>query len=309
MIKTLIVGLGNIGFQFDKNNIKKKITHSSSVYHHKKFSLIGGVDKKQEVLSKFEKIYKVPSFKNLKISLKKLSPELIIFANQPNLKDLNLLSKDKNIKFILFEKPFIKNKYEIQKILKVLKKNKIFFTLNFQRNFSKNYINLMKKIKKGIIGKKLKTFCFYNKSFKNNATHFLNLISLYSKKLINIKKIDHQNNICLSYQNGNVYFFKVNENTYNNNSLIIYGNKGKVELTSRPENCIIYKKKKDNLYKKYFLLKKFKKFSLASNEIQKPVLDNIFAVMKNNKKILLSEKDILKYFDIVNRINLKINEN
>ena len=47
MIKTLIVGLGNIGFQFDENNIKKKITHSSSVYYHKKFTLIGGVEKKK----------------------------------------------------------------------------------------------------------------------------------------------------------------------------------------------------------------------------------------------------------------------
>ena len=56
MIKTLIVGLGNIGFQFDKNKINKKITHSSSIYYHNRFSLIGGVDKKGKVLREFEKI-------------------------------------------------------------------------------------------------------------------------------------------------------------------------------------------------------------------------------------------------------------
>ena len=102
----------------------------------------------------------------------------------------------------------------------------------------------MKNIKNGIIGNKIKTFCFYNKSFKTNATHFLNLISLYTKRLISSKKIDNSNNICLNYKNSDVYFFKVNENSYNNNSLIIFGDKGKIEITSRPEKCIIYKKKK-----------------------------------------------------------------
>ena len=74
MIKTLIVGLGNIGFQFDKNKINKKITHSSSIYYHNRFSLIGGVDKKGKVLREFEKIYRAKGFKNLNTSLQYLKP-------------------------------------------------------------------------------------------------------------------------------------------------------------------------------------------------------------------------------------------
>ena len=82
-----------------------------------------------------------------------MKPELIIFANQPNSKDLDYLSENKNVKFILFEKPFINNENEIKKILKILKKNEILFTLNFQRNFSKSYINLMKKLIKELLEK------------------------------------------------------------------------------------------------------------------------------------------------------------
>ena len=151
----------------------------------------------------------------------------------------------------------------------------------------------MKKINKGIIGKKLKTFCFYNKSFKNNATHFLNLISIYSKNLIDIKKISNEDNIYLKYKNSDAYFFKVDDKNYNNNSLVIYGDKGKIEISSRPESCMIYKKKKDNLYKNYFLLKKFKKINLTSNEIQKSVLDNIYGVLKKIKKYCFVRKKFL----------------
>ena len=122
MINTLIVGLGNIGFKFDKHNIKKKITHSSSVYYHKKFKLIGGIDKKKNILLQFKKIYDVPCFKNLKTSSKFIKPELIIFTNQPTLTDLLYVSKIKSLKFILIEKPFIKNKTKLIEILKNLKK-------------------------------------------------------------------------------------------------------------------------------------------------------------------------------------------
>ena len=55
---------------------------------------------------------------------------------------------------------------KLKKFLKILKKNKIIFTLNFQRNFSKSYINLMKKINKGIIEKSLKLFAFTIKVLK-----------------------------------------------------------------------------------------------------------------------------------------------
>ena len=108
-----------------------------------------------------------------------------------------------------------------------------------------------------------------------------------------------------NYKNGDVYFFKVNDKDYNNNSIVVYGEKGKIEITSRPESCKIYKKKKDYLYKNYFLLKKFQTLNLESNEIQKPVLDNIYEAMKKNKKILFSGKEIREYFKIINKINLQ----
>jgi predicted dehydrogenase len=84
MINTLIVGLGNIGFKFDKKNIKKQITHASAIYFHKKFKLVGGVDKKKKILKEFSNIYNVPVFNNLRKSLSETNAQLIIFAYQPS---------------------------------------------------------------------------------------------------------------------------------------------------------------------------------------------------------------------------------
>jgi len=299
MIKTLIVGLGNIGFKFDQDNIAKKITHSSAIYNHKKFLLVGGVEKKKNISSKFKKIYKIPVFKSLKNSFKFTKPELIVFTNQPGLKDINYLSKNKNIKFLLIEKPFFKKKNEIKKILKILKQNQISITLNFQRNFSKKYIKLGNQIKLGIVGKTFKTFCFYNKSFIDNGSHFLNFINMYSK---NFKKVfKNSDNLQFKYQNGDAFFFKIADSNYNNNNIIIFGDKGKIEISSRPEKCTIFIKVRDPFYKNLFTLKKLKSYDLHENEPQKPVLDNIYEVIKFNKKNLFNETKIIKYLSIMEK--------
>ncbi len=303
MIRTLIIGLGNIGFKFDRKNTKEKITHSSSIFHHKKFQLIGGVDKNLSNVNQFKKIYRVPGFKSLKKSLENIKPDLIIFTTQPKINDISHLSKYNNIKFILFEKPFIKSKTEIEKILKTIKHKKIFFTLNFQRNFSKKYNKLMNSIKNGIIGNKFKTFCFYNKSFESNGTHFLNLINIYYNNVKKIHKIGKsKDDIYLKYKNGEAYFFKIAKNNYNNNCIVIYGDKGKIEITSRPENCIIYKKVKDKIYKKYFILQKTQTINLTSEHLQNNVLKNIYNVLKKNGKLLLKEKSLIEYLSIINKI-------
>ncbi len=306
MINTLIVGLGNIGFKYDRINPKKKLTHSSSIFYNKNFRLIGGVERKKNISNQFKKLYKAPIFNSLKSSLKELNPEFVIFTNQPNLRDILYISDCKNIKFIMVEKPYIKSLTEIKNIIKKLRKKKIIFTLNFQRNFSKKYIDLFDKINAGLIGNINKFFCFYNKSFITNGSHFLNLVTLYANKLYRLEKINKsKKNFKLQFDNCEVYFFKVNDTDYNNNSLIIFGDKGKIEISSRPEKCTIYKKKIDNLYKNYFILKKHKTFRLNEKEIQKPVLNNIYNVLKKKQKVLYSEKNMLKYYEIINKLNLK----
>ena len=51
-IKTLIVGLGKVGFEYDKNHIQSShiLTHSKALKKNKNYKLIGGVDidKKKE---------------------------------------------------------------------------------------------------------------------------------------------------------------------------------------------------------------------------------------------------------------------
>ncbi len=305
MINTLIIGLGNIGFKFDRKNPKKQITHASSIYFHKKFKLVGGVDKKKKILKEFSNIYNVPVFTNLKKSLSETNAQLIIFAYQPSLNDIVLAYNNKNIQFILVEKPFLQSAPYTRTLLNKLKKKNIGITINFQRNFSLKYLKLINQIKKGIIGNKFKIYCYYTNNFFNNGVHFLNLITSFLKDIKNINLIDNKNeNLHIKFKNGDVYFFKVINNKYNNNSMSVFGDKGKIEIISRPEKCTIYKPVRDSKYENYFILKKIRSFSLENKFVHKSVLDNIYDSMNGNKKLMFDEKKLFNYINIINKIKL-----
>ena len=126
-IKTIIVGLGKVGFEYDKNLIRKShiLTHSKALKKNKKYKLIGGVDidKKKRML--FSKKYKVNAFNsinecsNMKIDLGVISvparAQYSVFKQMANL----------NIKNIICEKPISINTRDANKILKISQQKKL----------------------------------------------------------------------------------------------------------------------------------------------------------------------------------------
>ena len=56
-IKSLIVGLGNVGLLYDLPRKKTLLSHSLAISKHKSYELLGGVDKKLKI-EKFLKVLK-----------------------------------------------------------------------------------------------------------------------------------------------------------------------------------------------------------------------------------------------------------
>ena len=156
------------------------------------------------------------------------------------------------------------------------------------------------KIKKGLLGNNLNFFCYYNRDFYSNATHLLNLLILSGKKLLSVKKINSKC-IYLKFNNLEAYFFNVSKN-YNNNSFLIFGSKGKFEISSRPEIAKLYLKVKDKNYEGVKTLKLQKKINFSQKYPQKNVLDNIYKTLKKNNKPYLSLNHIAIYLQYMDRI-------
>ena len=117
-INTLLIGLGQIGFNYDfsikyeidnPESSEKIITHARSVVCHPNFNLAAGIDKNIEACKKFNLVYKNPTYRDIDSFLvtEKTKIDLVIIAvnpqNQPKLIE-EVINKI-NPRVLLIEKP------------------------------------------------------------------------------------------------------------------------------------------------------------------------------------------------------------
>jgi hypothetical protein len=300
MIKTTIIGLGKVGYLYDDNKIYKKISHFSSIKNNKNFRIVSVVEINKKIVNSFRKKNLHPIYDNAIEALNNHPTDLLVIACELKFRIIRKIIESANIKYILAEKPFKITKKNFDILLKLLKKKKIFFSVNFQRNFSDNYINLFKKIKKGLIGPNLKCYCYFNKNFHTNASHLLNLILLLNKKFISLRKFNN-NCVNIRFRKLDTYFFNVSK-IYNYNSITIFGSKGKIEISSRPEFAKLYLPINDVDYNEIKILKLNKKLKLYDKFPQDNVLKNITQTIKFKRKPSLNIEHLTKYFKIMYNI-------
>ena len=77
-ISTMLVGLGGIGFYYDKNKKYSYFSHIKSLCKLKYIQVICGVDTDKKKLLDYRKIYKIDVSKDIVKSLKKHKPKFVV---------------------------------------------------------------------------------------------------------------------------------------------------------------------------------------------------------------------------------------
>ena len=186
IIKTIIVGLGDIGLLYDYKT-KYIRTHAKAVYKNKKFNLIGAIEPNQLRKSYFVKKYNVNCFSNLdKRLIKKSDLAVIAVPTNSLFSSLKKILKINPRLNVLIEKPFAINNNELSFLVSHFKNKKIY--INYYRNYDVKVFNLQKLIINKIKNP-LKGELIYTKGFLHNGTHFLALFSLLFGRIKNLKII------------------------------------------------------------------------------------------------------------------------
>jgi hypothetical protein len=305
-IKTLVVGLGKIGMEYDFNKSNRNIlSHCSAIINSKKFKLVGGVDKDINKKVPFESFYGNLFFEDLKCALLKTRPNFVIISSNTS-NHLEIIKKIirfnyKNhlrIKFILIEKPMGINLFQAKKIVTLCAKSKIKLLVNYLRNYNKNFINIINKNNNYTRGK-----IIYSGGMINNGSHFLCLFLLLFGKILKVEKsyIKRINNYDYRFT-GLIYFEKALLSFKNN----IYTTRKHSFVLRNSNNCIEYDNKKNIITKKSSFKKKqiVKKIQIKNQ--QKIVLDQIYRfITKKNCTIctgtfaLKVSKDLEKIKNII----------
>jgi hypothetical protein len=313
-IKTVIIGLGKVGLEYDYNKKNFFLTHSKALFYNKNFDLLCGVDRNIKQLIKFKKKYNLPTTTSIYEALIKFRPELVVISasTYSHYKIFKGISNFPTIKIIMLEKPGAEDFKEFKKIINLCKKNKIKLFINYFRLFNSYFEKILNLIKQN---KNFEIIIKYNRGLFNNVSHYLGFLSLFLTNLKNIKIInkncnfinDPQPDFVLSYNNAKVYFIKNNNPNLSLTDIEIIGDINKLNSTNDFNEFYLSKIKKDNFLNNYYNFFGRKKiYNKKINILQYEVYEKIYKIIYEKKNLQKYYKLYTDIFRILTNIKLKL---
>ena len=323
-IKVSIIGTGRIGLssEFDSRRLKPA-SHFGMWLKNKDCNLVSICDKNESAFAKAKKLKKnIKFYNNYKDMIKIEKPDIISICTW---KDTHFsITKEclkLGIKVIVLEKPLANNLIQAKALVKLVKKNKAKILVNHRRRYDEEIIKLKRKINNGIIGDILQISSFYVYGILTTGTHLIDTLRMLLKdrlgdvnkvigiknKLNNFKPKDDKNidGFLLFKNNILASIQSLDMKSYDNFDIIIYGRKGKIEITDIGRRVLHYKIIKSPEHMG------FTELTRKPIDLCKPKPRNQFGCLSKNAVLcfkgknevpLCDENDSLKDMDIINKL-------
>ena len=314
-IQTVIIGLGSIGFSYEKKNrLNAVLSHAKAIKQIDKFKLLAGIDSKKNKRNLFSKEYNVDTFPNIHSCFKKFNPDLVIVSTPTKSHEefLTQLIKYKFIKIIVCEKPFTGDYNKAKLIYKKYQNLPIDLHVNFLRRYNKALIKLRQNIIKNKFGKFYKGTVFYNKGIRENGSHFIDLMNSFFGNCKGIKIIkngrrwtnnDYEVEFIIYYKDISINFIPLNNNFYTYGNFKIFSNSHMIEYND-DEDIKIYKNKKNPIYKNEKKLFLNETYSYIKNQSILFLYDYLVKIYYYNQKNNMVPDTTLETLKILKRLEI-----
>mgnify|MGYP001304356797 CR=1 FL=1 len=308
MINCCVIGLGQIGMEYDLKNINHSIisTHAKAIDRHSKFRLVGGVDISPRKRKRFEKHYNLPTFNDVQLALESLNPDLIVIAT-PTEFHSEILSKavsSPTLKIILCEKPLAYEIDEAKNMVKLCEKANIKLFVNYMRRVDKGVIKIKKWIKAGKIKTPIKANVWYSKGIFNNGSHFLNLLEMWLGNVNSISisdngrlwnNFDPEPDFNVKFDLGSATFNSAWEESFSHYSIELISRSGRLFYDYGGKHIEFQSIIDDTDFKGYKILHKKKEIINNSMNIsQLNVYDNIHKDLNDRPSTICTGLQALK---------------
>lgn len=184
--KAAVIGLGNIGFQFSLDSLRKGVwSHAAAYDKSKRTKLCAAVEIDQKRAKQFRAYYKnrVPVFLSVKELMESASPDIVSICTPTEthyaiLKELVRYP----LKAIFCEKPIALSMKEAASMIALCRKKRILLAVNHTRRWESSYLTARKIVDDGRIGKVVSVSGFYPAQVFNIGTHLFDIIRFLISK-------------------------------------------------------------------------------------------------------------------------------
>ncbi len=253
-MNSILLGLGNVGLNYDYNLKKVIFTHAKALFKSKKLNFLYAIDKSIQQRKKFKKKYKITTKIDIDdINLdEKIKLAIVSTSTNSHLQVLKKLVKFKSIKLVLIEKPCGKNFRELKSIYKICKKHNIMIYVNYNRLYDYNYKKCSYYFSKL---QDFKGVAYYSRGLRNNCSHILSLLSTLNLRNIKIKILKYGKNpdFKITFSKGELYFLNSSRKNISNNEIEIIDKNYKIVSKDELNKFQIFKIKKEKLINNNFI--------------------------------------------------------
>lgn len=226
MLKGAVIGLGRVGWEYDKDVLRQKpASHVGAMFNNKDIELVAVYDKDKKKLETFKKLY--PSVKTYGDGfdmLKENKLDIITIAT-PDGTHRDLVFGCAELgepKVILCEKPIASTIEEAKSMVRICKKNGVKLAINHTRRWMPEYQNVKIAIDYGNFGKPV-LFVGY---FYGGLRDFCHLADLYNWLTpgtpYTFHKLDYKNEVDYMIFEQDIFFTKGRINIKDNGREIRY---------------------------------------------------------------------------------------
>lgn len=199
MYKGLIVGLGNIGYGYDSDQVNPSIilSHFRAISFSTNFELVGVIDSDSKKLREIMKVSGLKGYSGLAELGNSKNVDLIVIATPPksHLEDLKQAIGLKP-QVILLEKPVSSDSEDLEEIIHLINNSEVKTFVNYQRNYQSIFRNIAKQIGSGEIAGPFNFSCWFNKGWINNGSHWITLFKLlFAVDLDQVSFINFENKV------------------------------------------------------------------------------------------------------------------
>ena len=288
MYRTGVIGVGQIGFSIDYDNIRKFIwSHVKAYKLHSQTELVAVTD----ILNNNEKFiddYPEVNFFDDYIEMLEQSNLDIVSICTPTPTHLDIvknIASFPSLKAIFLEKPVGQNYFESSQINKICKSNNIVLCSNYMRRWDDKYSYVNNFIKRGDFGKLQTIIATGNTSLLTSACHLIDLMLMFGNDvewiagdlqedyIRNVDGIkDHGGTAMVKFKDGVCGFLKAVSKVETNNMFCIelFFDDGKIKIDEpfiKDDQSVIELFQfmpRDDRYKALFKIKK--NISIKKNE-------------------------------------------
>lgn len=190
IFKAAVVGLGNIGYQFNLDPKRTETwSHVASYEKCTRTELVAAVEISRENIAVFKKRYqKIPVYNTIDELMSNKEVDIIsICTPTSNHYSAVETAVKYNIKAVFCEKPLAPDTFEGKKIVRICEDKNIVLAVNHNRRWDSRYLSAKKIISDFKIGTICAVTAMYTKHIYNIGTHLIDTIRmLISKEPVNV---------------------------------------------------------------------------------------------------------------------------